>query len=359
MKVGITFDLKPETPREGPDDLHEEFDSPATIDAIAAVLANLGHEVVKLGDGRELVKQLLADPPDFVFNIAEGEGAGRSREARVPAVLELLGVPYTGSDPLTMAVTLDKPLAKRLVESAGVETPWGLVVGPQTNLPSVVRAVVERLPVIVKPAWEGSSKGIRGQCVVEAPRDLPRVVRALQRDYDQPILVEEYIVGDEVTVGIVGNQPPTVLGMMRVLPRTSNGRFVYSLEVKRDYLRQVSYEAPPKLPAKTLNRIKTDALKAFDVLGCRDVARVDFRVRDGVPYFLEVNPLPGLNPESSDLVILAKLVGWSHQQIVESIWSAANLRVFGTSQVQKQRSRPNRKAVPTGLSVLRTLRVRN
>src|SRR5947199_9250014 len=129
MKIGLTFDLKTDLPAGVPptaDDLQEEYDSPETIEAIAAVLRGLGHRVEKLGDGPELLRRLLDDPPEFVFNVAEGRGVGRSREARVPAVLEMLGVPYTGSDPLTLAVTLDKDCAKRLVQSHGVLVPWGV-----------------------------------------------------------------------------------------------------------------------------------------------------------------------------------------------------------------------------------------
>src|ERR671934_3089198 len=127
MRIGITYDLKTDLPTAAdlPDDFQEEFDSPATIEAIAAALRGLGHQVEKLGDGRGLLERLLADPPDFVFNFAEGQGVGRSREARVPAVLEMLGIPYSGSDPLTLAVTLDKDCAKRLAASAGVPTPPG------------------------------------------------------------------------------------------------------------------------------------------------------------------------------------------------------------------------------------------
>src|SRR5206468_4699879 len=132
MRIGITYDLKADGPDRAdlPDDFQEEFDSPATIEAIASVLRGLGHEVVKLGDGRELLERLLADPPEFVFNIAEGQGIGRSREARVPAVLEMLGIPHTGSDPLTLAVTLDKDCAKRLVRSVRVAVPRGEVLYP-------------------------------------------------------------------------------------------------------------------------------------------------------------------------------------------------------------------------------------
>src|SRR5262249_49089130 len=130
MKIGITYDLKATdpAPAEVPDDFQEEVDCPATIEALATVLRGLGHGVEKLGDRRGLVQRLLAQPPDLVFNFAEGEGIGRCREARVPAVLEMLGIPYTGSDPLTLAVTLDKDCAKRVVQSVGVAAPRGMLI---------------------------------------------------------------------------------------------------------------------------------------------------------------------------------------------------------------------------------------
>jgi D-alanine-D-alanine ligase len=324
MRIGITYDLKSDTsPRPNqPDDFQEEFDSPATIEAIAAVLRAAEHEVIKLGDGKELLKRLLTDPPDFVFNIAEGEGVGRSREARVPAVLEMLGIPYTGSDPLTLAVTLDKDCAKRLVASAGVKVPKDCVVSPARKSP----VYSGPFPAIIKPAWEGSSKGIRSGCVVDNSAELTEVIATLWRDHRQPVMVEEFIPGDEVTVGILGNEPPRILGVMRVLPRQPTERFVYSLEVKRDFRNQVHYECPPELPPHQVKAIEEAALTTYEVLGCRDVARVDFRMRDGVPYFLELNPLPGLNPESSDLVILSEIVGWTYGQLIETILDAAIAR---------------------------------
>jgi D-alanine-D-alanine ligase len=325
MKVGITYDLKSDAPPPAgaSDDYQEEFDSPATVEAIAAVLRGLGHEVVKLGDGRAMLQRLLSDPPDFVFNFAEGQGVGRSREARVPAVLELLDIPYTGSDPLTLAVTLDKDCAKRLVESAGVRVPRSTVWAPGENLQELETR--DRFPytAIVKPAWEGSSKGIRGRCVVDDAASCLAAVQRLRREHAQPILVEEYIEGDELTVGVIGNDPPRIIGVMRVLPQQRTERFVYSLEVKRDWRRQVAYECPAKLPPGRLRAVEEVALKAYRALGCRDVARVDFRLRDDVPYFLEVNPLPGLNPESSDLVILARLAGWTYEALIRGVFEAA------------------------------------
>jgi D-alanine-D-alanine ligase len=332
MRIGITYDLKNvghgngALPADVPDDFQEEFDSPATIEALASVLRGLGYEVEKLGDGRELLERLLADPPDFVFNFAEGEGIGRSREARVPAVLEMLGIPYSGSDPLTLAVTLDKDCAKRLVASAGVVVPASVVIGdedPMQNAKCSESIEGLRFPVVVKPAWEGSSKGIRSKCLVDRPEELPAVVESLRRDHRQPILVEEFIDGDELTVGIVGNRPACIFGVMRVLPRQVTERFIYSLEIKRDWERLVRYECPAKLPAEQMEAVRRAALTAYAVLGCRDVARIDFRLRDGVPYFLEVNPLPGLNPDSSDLVLMAKELGRTYNELIESILEAA------------------------------------
>jgi D-alanine-D-alanine ligase len=328
VKVGITFDLKSDQPlgTDVPDDHQEEYDSPATVEAVAGAIRALGHEVVLLGDGPEMLRRVLESPPDFVFNFAEGQGVSPSREARVPAVLEMLGIPYTGSGPLALAATLDKDVARRLVQSHGGRVPRGQVYAPDCDL-TAVRAL-PHLPytAIVKPAWEGSSKGIRGQCVVDTPAELAAALLA-RRDQQQPMLVEEFIAGEEVTVGLVGNGPPEVIGTLRVIPKRAEGRFVYSLEVKRDWEDRVRYEAPPRLPAAQLRAVEEAALLAWRALGCRDVARIDFRLRDGVPYFLEANPLPGLNPETSDLVILAKLMGWTHAGLVQAVLKGAMRRV--------------------------------
>jgi len=328
MNVGITFNLKQSEPLDPslPDDAQEEFDRPQTIEAIARVLRGLGHTVSLLGDGREFLHKALASPPDFVFNFAEGTGVSRSREARVPAVLEMLGIPYSGSDPLTMALTLDKDLAKIVVAAAGVHVPGGYALAPHEPLE---RVPPERLifPLVAKPAWEGSSKGIRAKCLVKMPQDLASVVAELRRDHKQTILLEEFIAGDEITVGVYGNETPTILGIMRVIPKQATEDFIYSLEVKRDYQNQVDYDCPARLPAATLAAIEAAAKTAFTALGCRDIARIDFRVKRGVPYFLEVNPLPGLNPDDSDLVILATAIGWSYERLIGTIMETSLKRV--------------------------------
>lgn len=324
MNIGITFDLKSANPPGSrlPDDHQEEFDSPHTIEAIAHELRALGHQVAMLGDGRAFLEKALKAAPDFVFNFAEGTGVSRSREARVPAVLEMLGIPYTGSDPLTLAVTLDKDCAKKLVAAAGVAVPRSHTLTARERV-SALRPEMLVFPLVAKPAWEGSSKGIRNKCLVNTPAELPDVAAMLRRDHAQPILLEEYIAGDELTVGVYGNDPPRILGVMRVSPRQPTEQFIYSLEIKRDYRRLVKYECPPLLPKETLRAVEQAALTAYRALGCRDVSRVDFRLRDGVPYFLEVNPLPGLNPDDSDLVIMARLVGWSYHQLIATILQAA------------------------------------
>jgi D-alanine-D-alanine ligase len=340
MRIGITYDLKSDAadvpvrgPAAGtalPDDWQEEFDSPVTIDAIAAVLRNLGHEVVLLGDGREMLEKLLAQPPDFVFNLAEGHGTSRSREARVPAVLDMLGIPYSGSDPLTLSIALDKDCTRQIV--AGKEAarlPQGFTIRPEE-----VRAGQDTFPGsrppgmlwpwIVKPAWEGSSKGVRSTCLVHDEASFADVVHRLARDYGQPLLVEEFIAGDEVTVGVIGNKAPQVIGMMRILPSEATPHFVYSLEVKRDFRRRVRYESPPRFSELTVNALSEAALAVYHALDCRDLARIDFRLGpDGLPYFIEINPLPGVNPESSDLVIMTGLLGWSYDRLIRTILETA------------------------------------
>ena len=325
MNIGITFNLKSPTPPglDVPDDAQEEYDSPHTIEAIAQVLRGMGHTVALLGDGREFLEKVLAEKPDLVFNFAEGHGISRSREARVPAVLEMLGIPFTGSDPFTMAVTLDKDCAKKLVAAAGIAVPASFALEPHAPLSSIPEL---KFPLVIKPAWEGSSKGIRNKCLVNSRQEIPDVVESLRRAHPQTVLLEEYIAGDELTVGVYGNEHPAVIGILRVVPNVPSERFIYSLEVKRDWRNHVSFECPPQLPAATLEAIAQSARTAFHALGCRDIARVDFRLRGGVPYFLEVNPLPGLHPVDSDLVILAAMSGWSYERLVAVILEEAMKR---------------------------------
>jgi D-alanine-D-alanine ligase len=153
------------------------------------------------------LEAVLKNPPDLVFNFAEGHGISRSREARVPAVLDMLGIPYTGSDPFTMAVTLDKDCAKKLVKVAGVAVPAGFALEGSAPLSSIPMQALQ-FPLVVKPAWEGSSKGIRSKCFVERAADLAAVIESIRGDHPQTVLLEEYIQGEELTVGLYGNGVP-------------------------------------------------------------------------------------------------------------------------------------------------------
>ena len=335
LRIGIAFSVKPENPRpEGPDDFYEEFDTPETIEALAEAIRGDGHDVLLLGDGREFLRKMLDAPPDFVFNFAEGQGVSRNREARVPAVCEMLGVPYSGSDPLTMAAALDKDMARLLVESWDGLCPNGTVFPIDTPRDIVEDEITALLTddmsgtVILKPNAEGSSKGIRGACLATSGEEALEVFERLVLDYQQPVLVEEFIDGEEVTVGVLGNGDDVrVLGIMRILPKNADVPFVYSLEVKRDWKSRVDYEAPANFPGTTLKAIEEAALLAYKALGCRDVARIDFRILEEDVFFIEVNPLPGLAPVSSDLVILAQGYGISHGELVRMILRTALKRV--------------------------------
>lgn len=322
MRIGLAYDLKSAVPlaENSTDDALEEYDSLETVEAIAAALESEGHSVVMLGGGEEFLENILQEKVDFVFNIAEGRGNSRSRESQVPSVLEMLGIPYTGSDSCCLTVCLDKPWAKKLVAEEGVLTPSWRLVNDEEGLSQLSW---EQFPAIVKPAYEGSSKGIRLSSVADNMRRLQEELSRLLNDYRQPVMIEEFISGDEVTVGIIGNVPPKVIGMMRILPKRKDGHFVYSLEVKRDYLNLVDYESPPQLGGKVVSDIASTSLKIFKCLGCRDFARIDFRVGpDGTPYFLEINPLPGLGTYS-DLVIMARKLGWTHPGLIQAVFEAA------------------------------------
>lgn len=347
MRLGLTFNLKPEAgPSPGdPIDRFEEFDSVDTVDAIDRALRGLGHEVERLGWGEPLLAALAERPPerriDGVFNFAEGVG-GRGRESQIPAVLEVLGIPNTGSGPFALALALDKGVAKIFAAAHGIRTAPFQIVGADEALGPVELAY----PLFVKPVAEGSSMGIRKDSVCHDEAALRERVARLQRDYRQAVLIEEFLSGDEFTVGVVGNGAAAeVVGVMQVTPREPGGQdFVYSLEVKRDYLNQVRYVMTDellqsgRLDAARLAAIRGLALDVHRVFGCRDLSRIDIRCdRRGDPNFIEVNPLPGLHPVSSDLVIIARGHGWSYEQLIGRILGAATQRWSG---LDRPRSNP-------------------
>lgn len=329
MRIALAFDLRSDV-QDG-SDADEEFDSPETVAALEAALARLGHTVDRIGSGPEALRRVLdGRRPDLVFNLAEGRGVSRCREAWLPAALEMHGIACTGSDALTLAATLDKDCAKRLVQSAGVATPAWALVRPEEDPDALARRVLASgpsLPVVVKPAFEGSSKGILPKSFVRSAGELAEAVRTTLEAYRQPVLVEQFVDGEELTVAVTGHTEPSILGILRVVPRDRSRPFLYDLEVKRDWQRQVSYEAPARLSQGAERAVRAAALDAYRVLGCRDLARIDFRLAGDVPWFLEANPLPGLSPDYGDIVILARGLGLSYEDLVQLVLDAACTRL--------------------------------
>lgn len=305
-----------------PEDEFEEFDSPETVGAIAGAIESLGHTVVPLEADPTFPESLARGGFDFVFNIAEGL-KGRCREAQVPAVCDMLDIPYSGSDAITMGITLDKQLAKLAV--AG-EVP--VAQGKVFRTTSQIDFTGMSFPVFIKPNAEGSSKGIRNTSRATDPAAAKEMVTRLLTDYQGSVLVEEFLPGEECTVGILGNEKPRAIGIMGISPKTTSLEdFVYSLETKRDYLNQVEYHIPPRLSEKTLWRIEATALKAYQLLECRDFARIDIRLNSAnVPCFIEANPLPGLSPVKSDLVILSRATGFEYRDLIKEILTQAFTR---------------------------------
>jgi D-alanine-D-alanine ligase len=327
LRVGITYNLKKDfSQRENqPIDFLEEFDSEETIDAIRKVLEGEGHEVIKLGGDTGLIDRLREASVDIVFNIAEGL-QGRNREAHIPALLEFLNIPYTGSDPLTLSLTLDKAMAKRMVISENIPTPRFLKVERMEDLDGLDL----RYPLFIKLCYEGSSKGVRLDSKILDPSSLEEKARGLLNTYGSPLLVEEFVKGPEFTVGILGNEDPFVLGVMQIeIKGRPPEESIYSLEIKREWEEKVRYHCPPSIDPSLLKKIEEVALRSYRALGCRDVSRVDIRVgEDNLPYFLEVNPLPGLSPIYGDLVIMARSMGWDYAQLVDTIFHQA-LKRYG------------------------------
>ena len=314
MKVALLFNQRPADLAVGPDDAFEEYDSLETVEYIADALRLLNIQVQPVLADRDLPSRLDDVQFDFALNIAEGPldltGSGRRcREAIPAAVCEMLGLPYTGSDPLTLAATLDKAIARRIV-SPEVPVARAVLIEDAADAEHPCESDLSKLayPAVVKPNDEGSSKGIRNDCLVADVTEAVERIRELQRVYECPVLVEEFLSGAEVTVGVAGNGKNTrILGLMEIGTALGSGRFLYSLEAKRDWRRQVSYHVPPRLDAGTINQLSASALAAYRLLGCRDIARMDFRLDvAGEPRFIECNPLPGLNPETGDIVLLSR-----------------------------------------------------
>jgi D-alanine-D-alanine ligase len=336
LKVGFTFNVKRVTAdAAGEQDEEAEYDSPKTLQAIREAIASYGHDVVDLEATPDLPLQLASTPVDVVFNIAEGF-KGRSRESQVPSLLELLDIPYTGSDPAALSVSLDKALAKRMVRTHGILTPDYLVL--LTGKERIPREL--GFPLLVKPVAEGTSKGVTRKSIVKDENELREVAREMIAKYRQPALAEQYIAGREFTVGLLGERRPRVLPPMEIVFLDANDPTpIYSFDMKQDWSKAIRYEVPAKLSERELDRLERAARETFAALGCRDVARVDFRIdAEGRIFFIECNPLPGLTPDWSDLVLIAQAAGIEHRALIGEILSFA-IRRHQERERERERAR--------------------
>lgn len=330
--VGIIFNCKRKADSQDIPDLEAEYDSMDTVHAIRDVFASAGIQTMLLECDDTLPQKLKDTHIDIAFNIAEGK-SGRGREAEAPAILNLLGIPFTGSDETTLCIALDKALCKKLLSAYRILTPRSRIFSSGQN----IRLGNLHAPVIVKPNAEGSSKGIPDACVAADEAELKALVQRELQLYGGPVLVEEYIHGREFTVGLLGNGSDLrVFPPMEIVFRqnTSGDYQIYSYGVKQAYTKYVSYECPAKLDPAIETKMTRTARRIYQALGCRDFARVDFRLTaEGKLYFIEINPLPGLAPGYSDYPMLAEFAGVPYRELVLSVLRAGSSR-YGLEMVR-------------------------
>jgi D-alanine-D-alanine ligase len=302
-----------------------EWDSPTTIAAVESALSVLG-KVVRLEANEDFPDRLRHAKPDIVFNIAEGF-RGVNREAHVPAICEFYGIPYTGSDPFTLSLCLDKARAKETLAFHGIPTPRFALVKTLSEL--APRTAGLRLPLFVKPLHEGSSKGITDANLCRDSRQLLAQCRFLLENYSQPVLVEEYLPGKEFTCAVLGNgDEATVLPIVGMNFETlpEGALPIYSFDAKFVWDRPENpldiFECPTRITRKLQASIERVTLDAFRVLGCRDWARIDVRLdSSGVPNIIEANPLPGILPDPADNSCLpkaARAAGIGYDELIQS-----------------------------------------
>jgi len=353
MRVALLANLKRNAPTwDGmPPDQWDDLDSEQTIEAISAALEAGGHRVTFLEGDTTLCGSLLKLKPDICFNICEGH-FGDGREAQVPALLETLRIPYTGSKVLTLALALDKPMTKRVLTYHELPTPLFQVFEREDEPlhPSM------HFPLFIKPSREGTGMGVSAESILRDERDLREQIPRIFERYSQPALVERFIEGREVTLGVIGNLkrpaarrvpederagrvfeglhffPPLEVNMEKY-PEEEAG--IYTSRLKTELAHDFHYFCPAPLTDAQLEELKFLSAAVFRVTGCLDVARVDFRLDrhdHDKPYLLEINPLPGLHPGYSDLCIEATTGGWTYEQLVNRILDCA-LERYGLKKV--------------------------
>jgi D-alanine-D-alanine ligase len=328
MRIGLTYDLRAEYLAAGyGEEETAEFDRPDTIEAIEDALRTLGHQPDRIGNAWRLVERLArGDRWDLVFNIAEGLW-GIGREAQVPALLDLYQIPYTFSDPLVMALSLHKGMAKAVVRDAGIPTPDFVTIQRLEDLNGLAMAY----PLFAKPVAEGTGKGIGPASRIGDAAALRQVCAGLLERYRQPVLLETFLPGREMTVGLWGTGPKAeVLGTLEIVLKGGAEPEAYSYINKERCEELVEYRLVSAQSDAEVRRAEELALAVWRTLGCRDAGRVDFRSdAQGQPHFLEVNPLAGIHPFHSDLPMLCTALGIPYVKLIERIVASAMERAEG------------------------------
>lgn len=322
MRIGLTYDLRADYLAAGfGEEETAEFDRPDTVGAIESALQTLGHKTDRIGHACALARRLAAgDRWDLVFNIAEGI-RGISRETQVPAMLEAFQIPYTFSDPLVAGLTLHKAMTKRVIRDLGLPTAPFCVV----SSPAEVSQVDLPFPVFAKPLAEGTAKGIDGRSRIDARGDLKPVVTRLLTEFQQPVLVETYLPGREFTVGITGTGADAeALATLEIELLSGAEPHSYTYVNKEKCEELCRYTIAPQQWADAAEEL---SLAAWRGLECRDGGRVDLRAdADGRLQIMELNPLPGLHPQHSDLPIICNMIGLPYLELIERIVSSAATR---------------------------------
>ena len=323
MLIGLTYDLQSEYLSEGfTREEVAEFDKEETILGIEASLQRLGHTTLRIGNVKRLLERLVkGERWDLVFNICEGV-YGIGREAQVPAILDAYRIPYTFSDPLVLSLTLHKGIMKRVVRDLGIATPDFAVISELSE----VAGITLPFPLFLKPVAEGSGKAISEKSVVRNRAELGQQTGYLLGSSKQPVLVERFLPGREFTTGITGTgEEASALGTIEILYNEHVGTKIYSYDIKNEYEKFVTYEIPD--PA-TCELCATLALAVWRGIGGRDAGRVDIRMdENGVPNFIELNPLAGMNHIHSDLPIIAYKNGLTYDFLMEEILRSATRRI--------------------------------
>jgi D-alanine-D-alanine ligase len=322
--VGLTYDLKTDYEfKEGdPPDANAEFDHPSTIDVIADAIESQGFKVKRIGNVTNLLEKLDHLDVDIVFNISEGL-SGRNRESQVPILLEMARIPFVGADALTLSVTLDKIMAKKIFIAEKIPTPRFFEVKAIAELKNADHC---KFPLIVKPRFEGSSKGLSDNSRVENKDELKKQIEYVINTYKQPALVEEFISGQEFTVAVVGNNQPEAMPVVQIKidgRLQLNDKFYTFARITSDRL---EYICPARISQELKKKIMDLAVKTYNAVECRDFGRVDFRVdAEGRPYVLEINPLPSLSTEDV-FMLVAKEIGITYQEMIGKILNSALMR---------------------------------